>query len=284
MKHSPASPFATCDFTTVPVRLHCSQIKSYQVVSSQFTDKYPNMLSLFKITALSLCTVSASALHIDKRISTLEQEIVSRLLADAVPESCKTTFLGDAAGSLSSGLNATLFGYLEVNVDMPKICPDLSSCDISNTDFANDFRQGCVDGGNKVFDGYRISICQDTIGDLKELLPLLPLDLDMTTIDEIEGIFDSLEEIEITGIPVCLDSTCPADIDIMAELSSALDLLAALIGFGTTADGVDSDTFDKVIEIAERLLEGKECSSSPSNVKWSALAGALALGAVFFTL
>jgi len=100
---------------------------------------------------------------------------------------------------------------LKLNADVPKMCPDLSSCDISKADNANEFRQGCVrvagGAGRKVYEGYRISICQDTIGDLKEVLPLLPIsaDMNMTTIDEIIDVLESPEEIEITaGTVSCL--------------------------------------------------------------------------------
>ena len=243
------------------------------------------MRSFFKIlSALPLCTVSASAPHIenphiDKWITSLEQ----RLLAEGDSGQCMSTFLLDATESFSSGLMAPLSGYLAVNVDTPIICPDLSSCDISQTDYANDFRQGCEGRGKKVFDGYRVSICRDSIDDLKEILPLLqvPLDAEISTIDDITDVLDSLEEIEITGIPVCLDSACPADIDIMGELSSMLGLATAFLGSGTA--GVNDDTLKKIIGIADRLLEGKECHSA-SNSKWTAFAGALALGVCFFTL
>jgi hypothetical protein len=240
------------------------------------------MRFFFKISALSLCTVSASAPHIEephinKWISTLEQ----RLLAEGDSGQCMSSFLMDAAGSFSNGLTAPLFGYLDVNADMPKICPDLSSCDISQTDYAKEFRQGCVGGGKQVFEGNRVSICRDSIDDLKDVLPLLPLDANMTNIDDIIDVLDSLEEIEITGIPVCLDSACPANIDIKAELSTMVGVATALLGSGTA--GVNQDTLNKVIGIADRLLEGKKCTSA-SNGKWTAFAGALALGACFFTL
>lgn len=135
---------------------------------------------------------------------------------------------------------------------------------------------------------------------LKEVLPLLPITgneedggADVTTIDEIIDVLDSLEEIEITDSihHVCLDSTCPDDIDVVAR--SLLCLFDSLqiyqdVGFvanfpGSWNAGIEADAalWRRSLELPIINYWKEKSAVLPMHC---ALARALALGASFFTL
>jgi len=222
----------------------------------------------FVIFALSLFTITVSAFDTDTFIATLKE----RQLAEGDSgDNCLSSALSSASTSLATA-SSLLMGS-----DVNDVCPDLSACDLGASDFATQLKEDCDNSNGKVF-VESISLCKNTIKSIIDISS-------MFNSSEIEDLqLDSIEEIEITGIPICLSSTCPDDFDLFDTLVTLLPTLAALIDI----DGIPTDVVKDITDIVTEVLEGKECSnkftSTANPGRLTAFAGALVLGMTYSIL
>jgi|AntRauTorckE5430_2_1112549.scaffolds.fasta_scaffold11621_2 hypothetical protein len=241
----------------------------------------------FAILALYLFASSASAYNTDTFIANLKE----RHLAEE-NESPGNEFLECVMASAEPIMDSLelVSGFL-MNSEMSDICSDLSDCDLGGTDLVKEVEAGCTDGKIIL---ENVSMCQDTIDAIKEAVPVL---IEATagesnfTESEIESIsqvvltaLDALDEVQITGIPLCMASTCPDNLDLFGTLGQFLPMLVE----GATANMPDEEAsmVNLLVGVVSKVMAGADCgnptSASPHMV--NTVTAALVLGMAFSNL
>jgi len=213
------------------------------------------MRFLFTI-ALSLFAISVSAFDTDTFIATLkERQLAEGDISDMV---CLMASSSSIIASLSP-ITSLLMGS-----DLNGTCQDgLSTCDVGASDFATQVKVDCDNNNGKVF-VENICLDQDTIESIKDAVP--------ATV----GTLEPVDEISITGIPLCLASTCRDALDVFGTLRRLLPLI---INSGSVPDDLTG--------ILPGVLSGDCSKKSASNKstanpgRLTAFAGALVLGMTY---
>ena len=150
------------------------------------------------------------------------------------------------------------------------ICPNgLTACEIGSTDLATQIESSCTNGTVIV---ESISLCQDTIESLQDAIPIIvdtfasdfvnASNFTATNVTDISKAFvtalDSLDEIQITGIPVCVASICPDDFNLFGTLGKALPILIE-INLGVPADR--PPMVDLLVDLLSKVIAGAECGT-----------------------
>lgn len=256
------------------------------------------MRSFNLLALLSVFAASASAADFNGIMRTHLKE---RQLADPSAEDilCLTSSIELLTGSLSAVMET--FGNLTA------VCPNgVGDCDLSTTDLAAGLKAQCTENGGKIFDE-NISMCRSTIDDLKAAIPNILAaatagEEEMTAeetqdaVNMVNALLDSIEEVSITGIPVCLSSECPDDLDLFSLIASFVDQAIASV---SSSMGDDEKAIVQVVAaLMTDVLEGEDCStnnnsdgnnSNGSTASSSSVIGkfapvAVALGAALFAL
>lgn len=253
----------------------------------------------FNLLALSVFTASASATDFNGIIRAHLKE--RQLAGDDSALACLMGSSEELTGSLP-----TIMSSLSDPSALLTICPDgIGNCDLSTTDLATAVKAQCAEIGGKMFEE-NISMCRSTIDDLKAAIPDLltlatageeepNLEITQADLDMVNTLLDSIQEVSITGIPICLDSAaCSDDLDLFPAMASLVDTLV------TGLLAVDEDMLDDekaIVQVMAGLmtdiLEGKDCSgnndpagstTSSSSVIGKFAPVALALAAALFAL
>ena len=140
-----------------------------------------------------------------------------------------------------------------------------------------------------------ISMCRSTIDDLKAAIPeilTLALGEEAPNLEETQAgldmVFDSIPEVSITGMPICLDSAaCSDDLDLFPAMASLVDMFLPNLLANV---GDDEKAIVQVMAgLMTDILEGKDCSGNNDTTSSSSVIGkfapvALALAAALFAL
>lgn len=246
----------------------------------------------FNLLALSVFTASASATDFN---GIIRAHLKERQLAgdDSSALACLT-----GSSELLNDSLLTIMSSLSDPSALLTICPDgIGNCDLSTTDLATTVKDQCAESGGKMFEE-NISMCRSTIDDLKAAIPeilTLALGEEAPNLEETQAgldmVFDSIPEVSITGMPICLDSAaCSDDLDLFPAMASLVDMFLPNLLANV---GDDEKAIVQVMAgLMTDILEGKDCSgnndagstTSSSSVIGKFAPVALALAAALFAL
>ena len=247
----------------------------------------------FNLLALSVFTASASATDFN---GIIRAHLKERQLAgdDSSALACLT-----GSSELLNDSLLTIMSSLSDPSALLTICPDgIGNCDLSTTDLATAVKAQCAEIGGKMFEE-NISMCRSTIDDLKAAIPeilTLALGEEAPNLEETQAgldmVFDSIPEVSITGMPICLDSAaCSDDLDLFPAMASLVDMFLPNLLANV---GDDEKAIVQVMAgLMTDILEGKDCSgnndpagstTSSSSVIGKFAPVALALAAALFAL
>ena len=143
-------------------------------------------------------------------------------------------------------------------------------------------------------------MCRSTIDDLKAAIPeilTLALGEEAPNLEETQAgldmVFDSIPEVSITGMPICLDSAaCSDDLDLFPAMASLVDMFLPNL-LANMGDDDEKAIVQVMAGLMTDILEGKDCSgnndpagstTSSSSVIGKFAPVALALAAALFAL
>jgi len=227
----------------------------------------------FVVFTLSLLALSSSAFNTDTFIANLEERqlaVVEEADLSLADQECMMNSLESATNSVAAALQ------FFTSSDLGDICPAEGVCtlDLQGTDLVSNVKAACTDGK---FFSESISFCQDTILSIKEMIPALAqaiIDLELfdsgdseDTADFINVMselliqeLDSLNEVVIIGIPVCLSSSCPDDFDIFGVLGKLLPELMDMVPDNEIPDEL-VPIMDDLFDIISKVMAGDDCDS-----------------------
>jgi len=247
-------------------------------------------MNYFIVLALCLFAISASAYDTDTFIANLnERDLAEDDVTLSIRDlNCIFMSAEPIIDSLTSVVD------LLTTSQLSDICPNgLTACEIGSTDLATQIESSCINGTVIV---ESISLCQDTIESLQDAIPMIvdtfasdfinASNFTATNVTDISKAFitalDSLDEIQITGIPVCVASICPDDFNLFGTLGKALPTLIDMLGVPADRPPM----VDLLVDLISKVVEKDDCttSSSASPGVLTALIGALVLGMAFSIL
>jgi len=246
----------------------------------------------FNLLALSVFTASASATDFN---GIIRAHLKERQLAG--DDSSALACLTFSSELLNDSLSTIMFSDPSA---LLTICPDgIGNCDLSTTDLATTVKDQCAESGGKMFEE-NISMCRSTIDDLKAAIPeilTLALGEEAPNLEETQAgldmVFDSIPEVSITGMPICLDSAaCSDDLDLFPAMASLVDMFLPNL-LANMGDDDEKAIVQVMAGLMTDILEGKDCSgnndpagstTSSSSVIGKFAPVALALAAALFAL
>jgi len=247
-------------------------------------------MNSFIILALCLFAISTSAYDTDTFIANLNER---HLAEDDVTLSIRDLeCISSSASPIIDSLTSVV-GILTTS-QLSDICPNgLTACEIGSTDLATQIKSSCTNGTVIV---ESISLCQDTIESLQDAIPMIvdtfasdfvnASNFTATNVTDISKAFitalDSLDEIQITGIPVCVASICPDDFNLFGTLGKALPTLIDRLGVPADRPPM----VDLLVDLISKVVEKDDCTTSSSTRPGvlTAFIGALVLSMAFSIL
>ena len=244
-------------------------------------------MNSFIVLALCLFAISASAYDTDTFIANLnERDLAEDDVTLSIRDlSCILSSASPIIDSLTSVVD------LLTTSQLSDICPNgLTACEIGSTDLATQIESSCINGTVIV---ESISLCQDTIESLQDAIPMIvdtfasdfinASNFTATNVTDISKAFitalDSLDEIQITGIPVCVASICPDDFNLFGTLGKALPTLIDRLP-------ERPPMVDLLVDLISKVVEKDDCTTSSSTRPgvMTAFIGALVLSMAFSIL
>jgi len=222
-------------------------------------------MRFISFVALTLFTTSASALDAGTLVANLKNRQLEPGTEGLEHIMCLMNSMDNVVGSVSMTIG--LIGEAVGDGSISTICPNgIGDCDLSETDMAAEIAGSCDVMGGKIVEE-SIYLCKDMIEDVKDtILQLMGLTGVESEgyygliIDQLEAALDTVQQVKITGIPVCLALECSDEIDVTSTLATLIEAFASEMLTDADFDEVETATIDSILGLVTGFLSADECA------------------------
>ena len=222
-------------------------------------------MRFIQFVALTLFTASASALDAGTLVANMKNRRLEQGATGLEHMMCLMGSMEHIIGSVS--MTFSLLGEAVEEGSIDTICPNgIGDCDLSQTEMAAEVAEICVqEGGNIVEES--IYMCKDFIAEVKDaIVELMGLAGEETAeyysyyIDVVGALLDTIEEVKLTGIPVCLHQDCPDEVDVTSTLAAFIEATASEMLPEEDFDEEETAVVDSILGLVTGLMNADECA------------------------
>jgi hypothetical protein len=222
-------------------------------------------MRLIQFVALTLFTASASALDAGALVANLKNRRLEPGSEGLEHVMCLLNSMDNILGSVS--MTFALLGEAVEDESISTICPNgFGDCDLSQTDMAAQVTEMCVENGGKIVEE-SLYMCKDFLVEVESaivgLMGLFGAESEEYynyLIEELGTALATIEEVKLTGIPICLHPECSDEVDVTSTLAAFIEATVSQMLVEEVFDEEETAIVDSILGLVTGLLNADECA------------------------